>query len=143
MRTTSFGKYFDDQRDRIVAAMQNKNTQLWKEWRERYDEREKQEQEERMKKELEKCSEKGVEISQECKTYYKKKFEIQRVRTKTMTKKKQILKILRENGDGELYLEFSKDELNMMGLERGDMVEWMQLEDREVWKKVTKKKWSI
>jgi len=58
-------------------------------------------------------------------------------------KKKQILKILRENGDGELYLEFSKDELNMMGLEKGDMVEWMQLEDREVWKKVTKKKWSI
>ena len=27
------------------------------------------------KKELEECSEKGVEISQECKTYYKKKFE--------------------------------------------------------------------
>ena len=58
-------------------------------------------------------------------------------------KKKQILKILRENGNGELYIEFSKDELNMMGLEKGDMVEWMQLEDREVWKKVTKKKWSI
>ena len=58
-------------------------------------------------------------------------------------KKKQILKILRENGDGELYIEFSKDELNMMGLEKGDMVEWMQLEDREVWKKVTKKKWCI
>ena len=60
-----------------------------------------------------------------------------------MMKKKQILKILRENGDGELYLEFSKDELNMMGLEKGDMVEWMQLEDGEVWKKVTKNKWSI
>ena len=44
--STSFGKYFDDQRDRIIAAMQNKNTQLWKEWRERYDEREKQEREE-------------------------------------------------------------------------------------------------
>ena len=58
-------------------------------------------------------------------------------------KKKQILKILRENGNGELYIEFSKDELDMMGLEKGDMVEWMQLEDREVWKKVTKKKWSI
>jgi len=58
-------------------------------------------------------------------------------------KKKQILKILRENGNGELYIEFSKDELNMMGLEKGDMVEWLQLEDREVWKKVTKKKWSI
>ena len=61
----------------------------------------------------------------------------------TMKKQKQILKILRENGDGELYLEFSKDELNMMGLEKGDMVEWLQLEDREVWKKVTKRKWSI
>ena len=58
-------------------------------------------------------------------------------------KQKKILKILRENGNGELYIEFSKDELNMMGLEKGDMVEWMQLEDREVWKKVTKKKWSI
>ena len=58
-------------------------------------------------------------------------------------KKKQILKILRENGNGELYIEFSKDELRMMGLEKGDLVEWMQLEDREVWKKVTKKKWSI
>ena len=75
MRTTSFGKYFDDQRDRIIVAMQNKNTQLWKEWRERYDEREKQEQEERMKKELDNCSEKGVEISQECKSFYKNKFE--------------------------------------------------------------------
>ena len=74
MIKTSFGKYFDDQRDRIIVAMQNKNTQLWKEWRERYDERERQEQEERMKKELDKCSEKGVEISQECKDYYKKKF---------------------------------------------------------------------
>ena len=74
MRSTSFGKYFDDQRDRIIVAMQNKNTQLWKEWRERYDEREKQEQEERFKKELEECSEKGVEISEETKDYYKKKF---------------------------------------------------------------------
>ena len=27
------------------------------------------------KKELEECSEKGIEISQECKEYYKKKFE--------------------------------------------------------------------
>jgi len=58
-------------------------------------------------------------------------------------KKKQIVKTLKENGDGELYIEFSKDELNMMGLESGDSVEWMQLEDREVWKKVSKKKWSI
>ena len=58
-------------------------------------------------------------------------------------KKKQIVKEVKENGNGELYIEFSKDELNMMGLERGDMVEWMQLEDGEVWKKVTKNKWSI
>ena len=67
----SFGKYFDDQRDRMIKAMQNKNTQLYTEWRERYDERERKKQEERMKKELDKCSEKGVEISPECKVYYK------------------------------------------------------------------------
>ena len=58
-------------------------------------------------------------------------------------KKKQIVKEFKENGNGELYIEFSKDELDMMDLEKGDLVEWMQLEDREVWKKVTKKKWSI
>ena len=74
MSRTSFGEYFDDQRDRMEQAMQNKNTQLWNEWRERYDERERKKQEERMKNELDKCSEKGVEISQECKDYYKKKF---------------------------------------------------------------------
>ena len=75
----SFGKYFDDQRDRLRKAIQrNKNAQLNCEWRERYDdrEREKQEKEEkRFKKELEECSDKGVEISQECKTFYKKKYE--------------------------------------------------------------------
>jgi len=62
---------------------------------------------------------------------------------KKMMKKKQIVKTFKENGDGELYIEFSKGELDMMGLESGDSVEWMQLEDGEVWKKVTKKKWSI
>ena len=73
----SFGEYFDDQRDRIVKAMKNKNTQLNNEWRERYDEREnvKKKKEERFKKELDECSEKGVEISQECKDYFKKRFE--------------------------------------------------------------------
>ena len=71
----SFGKYFDDQRDRMEKALQNKNTQLNNEWRERYDEREKKKKEERFKKELDECSEKGVEISQECKTYFKKRFE--------------------------------------------------------------------
>jgi hypothetical protein len=38
---TSFGKYFDDQRDRMVKAMQNKNAQLWQEWREDFDKRQK------------------------------------------------------------------------------------------------------
>ena len=61
-----------------------------------------------------------------------------------MMKKKQIVKTLKENGEnGELYIEVSKGELDMMGLESGDSVEWMQLEDGEVWKKVSKKKWSI
>ena len=35
----SFGKYFDDQRDRIVKDMQNKNTLLHQEWREDFDKR--------------------------------------------------------------------------------------------------------
>ena len=39
MKKTSFGEYFDDQRDRMIQAMQNKNTQLWKEWREDFDKR--------------------------------------------------------------------------------------------------------
>ena len=84
----SFGEYFDDQRDRIVAAMKNKNTQQNIEWRERYDERKKMGVKDNFiyekcmdaldatfKKELDECSEKGVEISEECKTFYKKKFE--------------------------------------------------------------------
>ena len=37
--TTSFGEYFDDQRDRMIKDMQNKNTLLHKEWREDYDKR--------------------------------------------------------------------------------------------------------
>ena len=37
---TSFGKYFDDQRDRIVQDMQTgKNTELYNAWREDYDKR--------------------------------------------------------------------------------------------------------
>ena len=58
-------------------------------------------------------------------------------------KKKQIVKEVKENGNGELYIEFSEDELGMLGLEKGDSVEWMDLGEGEVWKKVTKKKWSI
>ena len=57
--------------------------------------------------------------------------------------KKQIVKEVKENGNGEFYLEFSEDELGMLGLEKGDSVEWMDLGEGEVWKKVTKKKWSI
>ena len=54
-----------------------------------------------------------------------------------------MVKELKENGDGTSYLEFSEKELDMLGLESGDSVEWMQLEDGEVWKKVTKNSWSI
>ena len=40
MTKTSFGKYFDDQRDRIVKDMQNnKNTELYNAWREDFDKR--------------------------------------------------------------------------------------------------------
>jgi len=35
----SFGEYFDAQRIRIEKTMQNKNTQLHKEWREDFDKR--------------------------------------------------------------------------------------------------------
>ena len=41
----SFGEYFDDQRDRIVTAMQNKNTELHNAWREDYDKRQAKKQE--------------------------------------------------------------------------------------------------
>ena len=59
-------------------------------------------------------------------------------------KKQSLVKTIKENGDGELYLEFTKDELRtVLDLEKGDSVEWMQLEDGEVWKKVNKMKWSI
>ena len=72
----SFGEYFDDQRDRIVADMQTgKNTELYNAWREDYDKRQREKKEKRYKKELDECSEKGVEISQECKSFYKNKFE--------------------------------------------------------------------
>ena len=36
---TSFGEYFDDQRDRVIKYMQNKNTELHTAWREDYDKR--------------------------------------------------------------------------------------------------------
>ena len=58
-------------------------------------------------------------------------------------KQKKIVKEFKENGNGEFYLEFNSKELAMFGLEKGDSVEWMQLEDAEVWKKVIKKRFSI
>ena len=68
----SFGKYFDDQRDKIVQDMQTgKNAELYNAWREDYDKRQRERKEKRYKKELLECSEKGVEISPECKEYYK------------------------------------------------------------------------
>ena len=41
MTKTSFGKYFDVQRDRIIKDMQNKNAQQNIEWMERYEKRKK------------------------------------------------------------------------------------------------------
>ena len=37
--------------------------------------KEEHEEEHKFAKELEECSDKGIEISQECKEYYKRKFE--------------------------------------------------------------------
>jgi hypothetical protein len=54
-------------------------------------------------------------------------------------KQKKIVKTLRENGDGTSYLEFSDDDLRVLDLKKGDSVEWMMIDDGEVWKKVTKK----
>ena len=58
-------------------------------------------------------------------------------------KQRKIVKEVKEKENGEFYLEFSKDEMTMFGLEKGDSVEWMQLEDAEIWKKVIKKRFSI
>ena len=43
-------------------------------WKENYEEK-KRKIHESFDKELQECSEKGIEISQECKTYFKKRFE--------------------------------------------------------------------
>ena len=58
-------------------------------------------------------------------------------------KQRKIVKEVKEKGKGEFYLEFSNEDLALFGLEKGDSVEWMQLEDREIWKKVIKKRFSI
>ena len=72
----SFGEYFDKQRDKFVKDMQTgKNTELINAWREDFDKRQREKKERRYRKELLECSEKGVEISPECKEYYKKQFE--------------------------------------------------------------------
>ena len=56
MTKTSFGAYFDDQRDRIVADMQTgKNTELYNAWRKDYDERQMKKKREKYKKELIEC----------------------------------------------------------------------------------------
>ena len=60
-----------------------------------------------------------------------------------MMKQKKIVKEVKENGDGTSYLEFTDEELGMLGLEKGDSVEWMDLGEGEIWKKVDKKRWSI
>ena len=70
----------------------------------------------------------------------KRDMKVKKTRTK---KRKTIVKEFKENRWGELYLEFSPKELKTLGLEVGDSVEWMQLEDGEVWKKVSKNKWCI
>ena len=72
----SFGEYFDKQRDKIVNDMQTgKNAELYTAWREDYDKRQREKKERKYRKELLECSEKGVEISPECKVYFKKQFE--------------------------------------------------------------------
>ena len=72
----SFGEYFAKQRDRIVQDMQTgKNAELYNAWREDYDKRQREKKERKYRKELLECSEKGVEISPECKVYFKKQFE--------------------------------------------------------------------
>ena len=80
MTKISFGEYFDIQRDKIVKDMQDKNKQQNVEWMERYEKRqgmaEKRKEEVRYKKELLECSDKGIEISEECKVYFKKQFEM-------------------------------------------------------------------
>ena len=48
MTKISFGEYFDNQRDAIIKAMQNKNKQQNVEWMEEYKKRKEQEYNHRM-----------------------------------------------------------------------------------------------
>jgi len=53
---TSFGEYFDDQRDRIINDMQTgKNIELYNAWRKDYDERQMTKKRKKYKKELIEC----------------------------------------------------------------------------------------
>ena len=49
---TSFGEYFDNQRDAMIKAMQDKNKQLNVEWMERYEKRQKEKQAYQIMKEI-------------------------------------------------------------------------------------------
>ena len=60
MTKTSFGKYFDDQRDKIVKDMQTgKNTELYNAWREDFDKRL---QEKRAKKIIEEINNAQIQL---------------------------------------------------------------------------------
>ena len=87
----SFGEYFDKQRDRIVNDMQTgKNAELYIAWREDYDIRQREKKERKYRKELLECSEKGVEISPECKVYFKKQFETSESNNETETNSERV-----------------------------------------------------
>ena len=56
----SFGEYYDAQFNRLRTQLNNKNTLLWKEWRERTDEK-KDNGEEEKKRVLNKKRDRGME----------------------------------------------------------------------------------
>ena len=56
----SFGEYYDAQFNRLRTQLNNKNTLLWKEWRERTDEK-KDNGEEGKKRDLNKKRDRGIE----------------------------------------------------------------------------------
>ena len=56
----SFGEYYDAQFNRLRTQLNNKNTLLWKEWKERHDEK-KDNGEEEKKRVLNKKRDRGME----------------------------------------------------------------------------------
>ena len=62
-----------------------------------------QQEDHKFAKELEECSDKGIEISQECKEYYKRKFELEVILKHWTTMKK---KIRHDEGDDEGIVEW-------------------------------------